>query len=168
MFFFLGNFGSEFLSFSFALWVSPRKSWEIKTHHSHPYSHSQVHDYSSSYQNTMGRRSTLVGPYTHMSKYSYPTDVSLSSHYGYTSWGLWRDSRNLSSSMYTKNNKNVKSFSIILMSAAFIVILAVIAVAGLAFYFSTFKSDSSECEYNSPSTNETHTNNHPRIFPLVL
>ncbi|EAL39011.3 AGAP009008-PA, partial [Anopheles gambiae str. PEST] len=97
-----------------------------------------------SYQNTLGRRSTLVGPYTHMSKYSYPTDVSLSSHYGYTSWGLWRDSRNLSSSLYAKKQKNIKSFSILLMSAAFIVVLAVLCVAGLAFYFSTFKADLSE------------------------
>uniref|UniRef100_A0A182JID0 Uncharacterized protein n=1 Tax=Anopheles atroparvus TaxID=41427 RepID=A0A182JID0_ANOAO len=95
----------------------------------------------ASYQNTLGRRSTLVGPYTHMSKYSYPTDVSLSSHYGYTSWGLWRDSRNLSSSLYAKKQKNIKSFSILLMSAAFIVVLAVLCVAGLAFYFSTFKTD---------------------------
>uniref|UniRef100_A0A182K7I4 SEA domain-containing protein n=1 Tax=Anopheles christyi TaxID=43041 RepID=A0A182K7I4_9DIPT len=79
-----------------------------------------------------------------MSKYSYPTDVSLSSHYGYTSWGLWRDSRNLSSSLYAKKQKNIKSFSIILMSAAFIVVLAVLCVAGLAFYFSTFKADLSE------------------------
>uniref|UniRef100_A0A182QND1 SEA domain-containing protein n=1 Tax=Anopheles farauti TaxID=69004 RepID=A0A182QND1_9DIPT len=98
----------------------------------------------ASYQNTLGRRSTLVGPYTHMSKYSYPTDVSLSSHYGYTSWGLWRDSRNLSSSLYAKKQKNIKSFSILLMSAAFIVVLAVLCVAGLAFYFSTFKTDLSE------------------------
>uniref|UniRef100_A0A182YFS9 Uncharacterized protein n=1 Tax=Anopheles stephensi TaxID=30069 RepID=A0A182YFS9_ANOST len=103
----------------------------------------QANEYAS-YQNTLGRRSTLVGPYTHMSKYSYPTDVSLSSHYGYTSWGLWRDSRNLSSSLYAKKQKNIKSFSILLMSAAFIVVLAVLCVAGLAFYFSTFKADLSE------------------------
>ncbi|XP_053676513.1 mucin-5AC [Anopheles nili] len=98
----------------------------------------------ASYQNTLGRRLTLVGPYTHMSKYSYPTDVSLSSHYGYTSWGLWRDSRNLSSSLYAKKQKNIKSFSIILMSAAFIIILAVLCVVGLAFYLSTFRTDLSE------------------------
>lgn len=37
------------------------------------------------------------------------------------------------------------------MSAAFIVVLAVLAVAGLAFYFSTFKSDQNDCkcEYNT-------------------
>uniref|UniRef100_A0A182LSG0 SEA domain-containing protein n=1 Tax=Anopheles culicifacies TaxID=139723 RepID=A0A182LSG0_9DIPT len=103
----------------------------------------EANEYAS-YQNTLGRRSTMVGPYTHMSKYSYPTDVSLSSHYGYTSWGLWRDSRNLSSSLYAKKQKNIKSFSILLMSAAFIVVLAVLCVAGLAFYFSTFKTDLSE------------------------
>lgn len=98
----------------------------------------------------MGRRSTLL-PYTstHMSKYSYPTDMSLSStsHYGYTSWGLWRDSRNISPSIYShKKRRNIKSFSILLMSAAFIVVLAVLAVAGLAFYFSTFKSDQNDCK----------------------
>lgn len=32
------------------------------------------------------------------------------------------------------------------MSAAFIVVLAVLAVAGLAFYFSTFKSDQTDCK----------------------
>lgn len=82
-----------------------------------------------------------------MSKYSYPTDVSLSSHYDYSSWGIWRDSRNLSPSAYSKKQKNIKSFSIILMTAAFIVVLAVLSVAGLAFYFSTFKSDVDDCEF---------------------
>lgn len=32
------------------------------------------------------------------------------------------------------------------MTAAFIVMLAVLSVAGLAFYFSTFKSDLSDCK----------------------
>ncbi|XP_053692046.1 mucin-5AC [Sabethes cyaneus] len=106
-------------------------------------------DYST-YHNTMGRRSTLMGgggggaPYTHMSKYSYPTDMSLSSHYGYTSWGLWRDNRNLSSSMYGKKQKNFRSVSVLLLSAAFIVVLAILCVVGLAFYLSAFKSDLSE------------------------
>ncbi|CAO1368759.1 unnamed protein product, partial [Diamesa hyperborea] len=105
-------------------------------------------DYAS-YQNTMSRRSTLFGAYSqhqpNMTKYSYPpTDVSLSSHYGYTSWGLWRDTGNLSPSIYSKKRINIRSFSILIMSAAFIVVLAVLAVAGLAFYFSTFKSDPSE------------------------
>lgn len=109
----------------------------------------QTNDYGS-YQNTMGRRSTIFGPYsqTHMNKYSYPTDVSLSSHYGYTSWGLWRDTRNLSPSIYSKKRINIRSFSILLMSAAFIVVLAVLSVAALAFYFSTFKSDPSECKFD--------------------
>lgn len=95
-------------------------------------------------------------------KYSYATDLSLSSnsHYGYTSWGLWRgaggpgtDSRNISPSIYSHHNgskkrrRNIKSFSILLMSAAMIVVLAVLAVAGLAFYFSTFKSDQTDCKY---------------------
>ncbi|XP_059616271.1 mucin-2 [Phlebotomus argentipes] len=99
------------------------------------------HDYTS-YHNTMGRRSTL-NPYTHMTnKYSYPTDHSLSSHYGYNSWGLWRDSANLSlSALSSTKKRGVKSFSIILMTAAFIVVLAVLSVAGLAFYFSTFRSE---------------------------
>ncbi|XP_055547723.1 mucin-2 [Wyeomyia smithii] len=103
-------------------------------------------DYST-YHNTMGRRSTLMGggaPYTHMNKYSYPTDMSLSSHYGYTSWGLWRDNRNLSSSMYGKKQKNFRSVSVLLLSAAFIVVLAILCVVGLAFYLSAFKSDLSE------------------------
>uniref|UniRef100_A0A1B0CC96 SEA domain-containing protein n=1 Tax=Lutzomyia longipalpis TaxID=7200 RepID=A0A1B0CC96_LUTLO len=100
------------------------------------------HDYTS-YHNTMGRRSTL-NPYTHMTnKYSYPTDHSLSSHYGgYNSWGLWRDSANLSlSALSSTKKRGVRSFSIILMTAAFIVVLAVLSVAGLAFYFSTFRSE---------------------------
>lgn len=97
----------------------------------------------------MGRQSQVFGPYTQspMGKYAYPTDVSLSSHYGYTSWGLWRDTRNLSPSIYSKKRINIRSFSILLMSAAFIVVLAVISVAALAFYFSTFKSDSNDCKY---------------------
>ncbi|XP_058814569.1 mucin-2 [Topomyia yanbarensis] len=110
-----------------------------------------------SYHNTMGRRSTLIGggvggggggggaPYTHMSKYSYPTDMSLSSHYGYTSWGLWRgDNRNLSSSMYGKKQKNFRSVPVLLLSVAFIVVLAILCVAGLAFYLSAFKTDLSD------------------------
>lgn len=108
----------------------------------------QSHDYTS-YHNTMGRRSTL-NPYTHMTnKYSYPTDHSLSSHYGgYNSWGLWRDSANLSlSALSSTKKRGVKSFSIILMTAAFIVVLAVLSVAGLAFYFSTFRSEMDDCEY---------------------
>lgn len=108
----------------------------------------QANDYAS-YQNTMSRRS-LFGAYSHqqpnMSKYSYPSDVSLSSHYGYTSWGLWRDTGNLSPSIYSKKRINIRSFSILIMSAAFIVLLAVLSVAALAFYFSTFKSDPAECK----------------------
>lgn len=102
-----------------------------------------------SYQNTMSRRS-LFGVYSHqpnMSKYSYPSDVSLSSHYnGYTSWGLWREPGHLSPSIYSKRRINIRSFSILIMSAAFIVLLAVLSIAGLAFYFSTFKSDSIDCK----------------------
>lgn len=93
----------------------------------------------------MSRRSNGFGPYTHMSKYNYP-DASLSSHYGYTSWGLWTDRRNLSPSIYSKKRINIRSFSILLMSAAFIVVLAVLSVAGLAFYFSTLKSDPIDCK----------------------
>lgn len=97
----------------------------------------------------MGRRSTLGQPYTYMSKFSYPTDISLSNnHHGYNSWGIWRDHRNLSPSAASmKKQKNIKSFSIILMIAAFIVVLAVISVACLAFYFSTLKSDMDDCEF---------------------
>jgi hypothetical protein len=109
----------------------------------------QANEYAcGSYQNTMSRRS-LFGAYSHqpnMSKYSYPSDVSLSSHYGYTSWGLWRDTGHLSPSIYSKKRINIRSFSILIMSAAFIVLLAVLSVAALAFYFSTFKSDPSDCK----------------------
>lgn len=109
----------------------------------------QANEYAcGSYQNSMSRRS-LFGAYSHqpnMSKYSYPSDVSLSSHYGYTSWGLWRDTGHLSPSIYSKKRINIRSFSILIMSAAFIVLLAVLSVAALAFYFSTFKSDSTECK----------------------
>ncbi|CAG9800280.1 unnamed protein product [Chironomus riparius] len=104
----------------------------------------------ASYHNTMSRRSLFGSHYSHQpniskyNKYSYPSDVSLSSHYGYTSWGLWRDTGHLSPSVYSKKRINIRSFSILIMSAAFIVLLAVLSVAGLAFYFSTFKSDSTE------------------------
>ncbi|XP_063697492.1 mucin-2 [Culicoides brevitarsis] len=118
-------------------------------------------DYSSYHNTLMGHRTGTLLPHASPSsvynKYSYATDLSLSSnsHYGYTSWGLWRggaggpgtDSRNISPSIYSHHNgskkrrRNIKSFSILLMSAAMIVVLAVLAVAGLAFYFSTFKSD---------------------------
>ncbi|XP_070497384.1 serine-rich adhesin for platelets [Chironomus tepperi] len=103
----------------------------------------------ASYHNTMSRRSLFGSHYSHQPniskyKYSYPSDVSLSSHYGYTSWGLWRDTGHLSPSVYSKKRINIRSFSILIMSAAFIVLLAVLSVAGLAFYFSTFKSDSTE------------------------
>lgn len=102
----------------------------------------------SSYQNTLGRCST--GPYSHLNKFPYHSDVSLTSQYGYNSWGVWKDSRNLTPSLSyssSKNKKSVKSFTILLMTAAFIVMLAVLSVAGLAFYFSTFKSDLNECKY---------------------
>lgn len=51
--------------------------------------------------------------------------------------------------MSTSKKRSIKSFSIILMTAAFIVVLAVLSVAGLAFYFSTFRNDSdnSKCFY---------------------
>lgn len=111
----------------------------------------------------MGGRSTTLLPAPSSvgyNKYSYATDLSLSSnsHYGYTSWGLYHhrngsgpgtDSRNISPSIYShkKRRRNIKSFSILLMSAAMIVVLAVLAVAGLAFYFSTFKSDQNDCKF---------------------
>lgn len=89
-----------------------------------------------------------------MSKYSYATDHSIGSHYGglgggYNGgWGLWRDTGNLSPTMMSVSKKrSIKSFSIILMTAAFIVVLAVLSVAGLAFYFSTFRNDMDNCEY---------------------
>lgn len=81
---------------------------------------------------------------------SYPTEPSLSSHYGgYNGWGLWRDTGNLSPALSVTKKRSLKSFSIILMTAAFIVVLAVLSVAGLSFYFSTFRSDLDDCKYKT-------------------
>ncbi|KAH8286951.1 hypothetical protein KR018_012273 [Drosophila ironensis] len=96
------------------------------------------------YQNTIGRRSQL-GAYYHMNKQpSYTNEHSLNSQYGYNTWGIWRDGRNIAPSTFsakthTQYPKN-RSFSIILTTAAFIVLLAVISIAGLAFYFSSIKT----------------------------
>ncbi|XP_017060190.1 proteoglycan 4 [Drosophila ficusphila] len=96
------------------------------------------------YQNTVGRRSQL-GAYYHMNKQpSYTNEHSLNSQYGYNTWGIWRDGRNIAPSTFsakthTQYPKN-RSFSIILTTAAFIVLLAVISIAGLAFYFSSIKT----------------------------
>ncbi|BFF97734.1 mucin-5AC [Drosophila madeirensis] len=96
------------------------------------------------YQNTLGRRSQL-GAYYHMNKQpSYTNDHSINSQYGYNTWGIWRDGRNIAPSTFsaktqTQYPKN-RSFSIILTTAAFIVLLAVISIAGLAFYFSSIKA----------------------------
>lgn len=153
--------------------------------------HTQGNDYSS-YHNTLGghRTGTLLphaSPSSVYNKYSYATDLSLSSnsHYGYTSWGLWRgsgaggpgtDSRNISPSIYSHHNgskkrrRNIKSFSILLMSAAMIVVLAVLAVAGLAFYFSTFKSDQSDCKktHTHAQTNVNLTNYYYFLFYIIF
>ncbi|KAH8368841.1 hypothetical protein KR200_004389 [Drosophila serrata] len=97
------------------------------------------------YQNTVGRRSQL-GAYYHMNKQpSYTNDHSVNSQYGYNTWGIWRDGRNIAPSTFsakthTQYPKN-RSFSIILTTAAFIVLLAVISIAGLAFYFSSIKTN---------------------------
>lgn len=86
----------------------------------------------------------------HSNKYSYATDQSI---YGGASqynggWGLWRDTGNLSpTTMSSTKKRSIKSFSIILMTAAFIVVLAVLSVAGLAFYFSTFRNDMDNCKW---------------------
>lgn len=91
------------------------------------------------------------------SKYSsYGTEQSaVGSHYGggasqYNGgWGLWRDTGNLSPTTMSSTTKrrSIKSFSIILMTAAFIVVLAVLSVAGLAFYFSTFRNEADNCKW---------------------
>ncbi|XP_005178067.2 mucin-2 [Musca domestica] len=97
------------------------------------------------YQNTLGRRSTL-GAYYHMNNQpSYSTD-NLNTQYGYnSSWGIWRDGRNLAPSTFSAkphlHYQKTRSFSIILTTAAFIVLLAVISIAGLAFYFSSIKGN---------------------------
>ncbi|XP_055903763.1 mucin-5AC [Eupeodes corollae] len=108
-----------------------------------------TNDYS--YQNTLGRRSTL-GAYYHMNKQpSFTNEHSLGSQYGgagggaYSTWGMWRDGRNIAPSTFSAKphhpHTKTKSFSIILSTAAFIVLLAVISIAGLAFYFSSIKSN---------------------------
>uniref|UniRef100_A0A1I8P4T6 SEA domain-containing protein n=1 Tax=Stomoxys calcitrans TaxID=35570 RepID=A0A1I8P4T6_STOCA len=98
------------------------------------------------YQNTLGRRSTL-GAYYHMNNQpSYSNDHSLNNQYGYNNtWGIWRDGRNLAPSTFStkphQHYQKTRSFSIILTTAAFIVLLAVISIAGLAFYFSSIKGN---------------------------
>lgn len=104
----------------------------------------QSNDYT--YQNTIGRRSTL-GAYYHMNKQpSYTNDYSQNSTYGgYNAWGMWRDTRNIAPSTFSAKTYNhyqkTRSFSIIITTAAFIVLLAVISIAGLAFYFSSIKAN---------------------------
>ena len=104
----------------------------------------QSNDYT--YQNTIGRRSTL-GAYYHMNKQpSYNNEHSINSQYGnYNAWGMWRDTRNIAPSTFSAKTYNhyqkTRSFSIIITTAAFIVLLAVISIAGLAFYFSSIKAN---------------------------
>ncbi|XP_049302708.1 mucin-2 [Bactrocera dorsalis] len=97
------------------------------------------------YQNTLGRRSTL-GAYYHMNKQpSYTNEHSLNSQYSYNAWGIWRDGRNIAPSTFSAKThthyQKPRSFSIILTTAVFIVLLAVISIAGLAFYFSSVKAN---------------------------
>lgn len=66
------------------------------------------------------------------------------STYGYASWGLWRDTGHLASSPYSKKRLNIKSFSILIAAAVFIVLLAILSIAAFAFYFNSLKTDSSE------------------------
>ncbi|XP_064541573.1 mucin-2 [Drosophila montana] len=104
----------------------------------------QMNTSEYNYQNTLGRRSQL-GAYYHMNKQpSYTNDHSINSQYGYNTWGIWRDGRNIAPSTFsTKTHAHYpknRSFSIILTTAAFIVLLAVISIAGLAFYFSSIKA----------------------------
>ncbi|XP_037024669.1 cell wall protein DAN4 isoform X1 [Bradysia coprophila] len=100
----------------------------------------------SSYQNTLGRNS--LGPFTQTScSVPYQNDASLHSQYGYNSWGMWKDSRNLTpSSTYSSksNRRSVRSFTILLMTAVFIVVIAIFGFAALAFYFSTYKADTND------------------------
>lgn len=79
---------------------------------------------------------------------------------------MWRDSRNLtpSSTYSSKSRSSLKSFTIILMTAAFIVILAVLSVAALAFYFSTFKSDDCKCLVFTINMHDVHI----ALSPLTL
>ncbi|KNC27147.1 hypothetical protein FF38_12646 [Lucilia cuprina] len=76
---------------------------------------------------------------------SYSNDHSINNQYGYNTWGIWRDGRNLAPSTFSAkphaHYQKTRSFSIILTTAAFIVLLAVISIAGLAFYFSSIKGN---------------------------
>ncbi|XP_017014335.2 proteoglycan 4 [Drosophila takahashii] len=106
----------------------------------------QMNGADYTYQNTVGRRSQL-GAYYHMNKQpSYTNEHSLNSQYGYNTWGIWRDGRNIAPSTFSAKTNHTqypknRSFSIILTTAAFIVLLAVISIAGLAFYFSSIKTN---------------------------
>lgn len=99
----------------------------------------------------MDRRSHTLGPaYSHMtmSKYSMPNESNYNyNNYGYSTWGAWNDNKTLAPSLSSYNKqKSIKSFTMILMTAALIVVLAVISIAGLAFYFSSYRSDGNDCE----------------------
>ncbi|CAD6999916.1 unnamed protein product [Ceratitis capitata] len=76
---------------------------------------------------------------------SYTNEHSLNSQYSYNAWGIWRDGRNIAPSTFSAKThthyQKPRSFSIILTSAVFIVLLAVISIAGLAFYFSSVKAN---------------------------
>ncbi|XP_017473762.1 PREDICTED: mucin-2 [Rhagoletis zephyria] len=76
---------------------------------------------------------------------SYTNEHSLNSQYGYNAWGIWRDGRNIAPSTFSAKThthyQKPRSFSIILTTAVFIVLLAVISIAGLAFYFSSVKAN---------------------------
>lgn len=82
---------------------------------------------------------------------SYSNDHSINNQYGYNTWGIWRDGRNLAPSTFSAkphaHYQKTRSFSIILTTAAFIVLLAVISIAGLAFYFSSIKGNMEDRGY---------------------
>ncbi|XP_067621076.1 uncharacterized protein [Eurosta solidaginis] len=76
---------------------------------------------------------------------SFTNEHSVNSQYGYNAWGMWRDGRNIAPSTFSAKThthyQKPRSFSIILTTAVFIVLLAVISIAGLAFYFSSVKAN---------------------------
>lgn len=93
----------------------------------------------------------------HLNNFPLHVDVGeMGNPYRYNGWGMMNNdagSRKLapsvsySSSGEMPRKNRVKSFTILLLTAAFIVMVAVLSVAGLAFYFSTFKSEYSESEW---------------------
>lgn len=107
------------------------------------------------YQNTLGRRTNL-GAYYHMSSaqqlpYNKSNEHTLSGRYGINNtWNMWHDGRSMAPSVFSAkpyiHRQKTRSFSIILTTAAFIVLLAIICIAAFSFYFTSVKSGLEDCK----------------------